>query len=267
MTGDARPVATPPAQATPPPTLARAEWEHIQRILADTGGNVSEAARRLGITRRTLQLKLKKYPPAHLIFLPLPLAGERAGVRASLARDERAGVRALLLEVPAQNPGQDRLSFPVAHRHAGVGGRHHAGDDVGADDVLPVGDVAVLQQRPVAAGQALVAGDAGALDDRLDVRVVGRGIGQAVGAFTVQTSGAASVLTPPSVVWADGPQPAAIPIASDRSGAGDALSNARSIEARTLAAPRAYGAGCEKISQRNIFAAKKRRIADEVAAG
>jgi two-component system response regulator RegA len=45
------------------PTLARAEWEHIQRILADTGGNVSESARRLGITRRTLQLKLKKYPP------------------------------------------------------------------------------------------------------------------------------------------------------------------------------------------------------------
>jgi len=60
VTGDARPV---PTAAAPPPTLARAEWEHIQRILADTGGNVSETARRLGITRRTLQLKLKKYPP------------------------------------------------------------------------------------------------------------------------------------------------------------------------------------------------------------
>jgi len=45
------------------PTLARAEWEHMSRILADCGGNVSEAARRLGITRRTLQLKLKKNPP------------------------------------------------------------------------------------------------------------------------------------------------------------------------------------------------------------
>ena len=64
VTGDARPVATPPGATPPPPTLARAEWEHIQRILADTGGNVSETARRLGITRRTLQLKLKKYPPA-----------------------------------------------------------------------------------------------------------------------------------------------------------------------------------------------------------
>ncbi len=45
------------------PSLARAEWEHIQRVLADCNHNISEAARRLGITRRTLQLKLKKYPP------------------------------------------------------------------------------------------------------------------------------------------------------------------------------------------------------------
>jgi len=64
VTGDARAIETPAGDAAPPPpTLARAEWEHIQRILADTGNNVSETARRLGITRRTLQLKLKKYPP------------------------------------------------------------------------------------------------------------------------------------------------------------------------------------------------------------
>jgi two-component system response regulator RegA len=63
VTGDARAMPTESGDAAPPPTLARAEWEHIQRILADTGGNVSETARRLGITRRTLQLKLKKYPP------------------------------------------------------------------------------------------------------------------------------------------------------------------------------------------------------------
>jgi len=63
VTGDARAVETAPGEPAPPPTLARAEWEHIQRILGDTGGNVSETARRLGITRRTLQLKLKKYPP------------------------------------------------------------------------------------------------------------------------------------------------------------------------------------------------------------
>lgn len=47
-----------------PPSLARAEWEHIQRVLSDCGGNISEAARRLGLHRRSLQRKLQKYPPA-----------------------------------------------------------------------------------------------------------------------------------------------------------------------------------------------------------
>lgn len=46
------------------PSLARAEWEHINRVLADCGGNISEAARRLGMHRRSLQRKLQKYPPA-----------------------------------------------------------------------------------------------------------------------------------------------------------------------------------------------------------
>ncbi len=46
------------------PSLARTEWEHIQRVLADVNGNVSEAARRLGLHRRSLQRKLSKYPPS-----------------------------------------------------------------------------------------------------------------------------------------------------------------------------------------------------------
>jgi two-component system response regulator RegA len=46
------------------PSLARAEWEHIHRVLADSGGNISEAARKLGIHRRSLQRKLQKYPPS-----------------------------------------------------------------------------------------------------------------------------------------------------------------------------------------------------------
>jgi len=45
------------------PSLARVEWEHIQRVLADCNGNVSAAAQRLGIDRRTLQRKLHKLPP------------------------------------------------------------------------------------------------------------------------------------------------------------------------------------------------------------
>jgi len=44
------------------PSLARVEWEHIQRVLADCGGNISEAARRLGLHRRSLQRKLAKFP-------------------------------------------------------------------------------------------------------------------------------------------------------------------------------------------------------------
>ncbi len=51
------------AAAIDTPTLARAEWEHIQRVLGDCDGNVSETARRLGIHRRSLQRKLQKYPP------------------------------------------------------------------------------------------------------------------------------------------------------------------------------------------------------------
>lgn len=45
------------------PSLARVEWEHIQRILTDCGGNISQAARVLRIHRRSLQRKLNKYPP------------------------------------------------------------------------------------------------------------------------------------------------------------------------------------------------------------
>jgi two-component system response regulator RegA len=44
------------------PSLDRVEWEHINRVLADSGGNVSEAARRLGLHRRSLQRKLSKRP-------------------------------------------------------------------------------------------------------------------------------------------------------------------------------------------------------------
>jgi two-component system response regulator RegA len=53
---------TTPDPATGTPSLARVEWEHINRVLADSGGNVSEAARRLGLHRRSLQRKLAKYP-------------------------------------------------------------------------------------------------------------------------------------------------------------------------------------------------------------
>ena len=45
------------------PSLDRQEWEYLNRILADCNGNISEAARRLRMHRRTLQRKLQKHPP------------------------------------------------------------------------------------------------------------------------------------------------------------------------------------------------------------
>lgn len=53
------------SQTEIPPTpisLDRLEWEHIQKVLADCNGNISEAARCLGLHRRTLQRKLQKRP-------------------------------------------------------------------------------------------------------------------------------------------------------------------------------------------------------------
>jgi len=44
------------------PSLARVEWEHIQRVLTDCGGNITKAAEKLGIHRRSLQRKLGKFP-------------------------------------------------------------------------------------------------------------------------------------------------------------------------------------------------------------
>jgi two-component system, response regulator RegA len=56
-TSDAAPAAGEPL------SLARAEWEHINHVLVSVSGNISEAARRLGLHRRSLQRKLAKYPP------------------------------------------------------------------------------------------------------------------------------------------------------------------------------------------------------------
>jgi two-component system response regulator RegA len=43
-----------------PTSIKTLEWEHIHQTLADSGFNISEAARRLGMHRRTLARKLSK---------------------------------------------------------------------------------------------------------------------------------------------------------------------------------------------------------------
>ena len=45
------------------PSLAQVEWEHIQRVLHDYGGNITKAAKSLGVHRRSLQRKLGRMAP------------------------------------------------------------------------------------------------------------------------------------------------------------------------------------------------------------
>lgn len=45
-----------------PMTVERVEWEHIQHVLHEHGGNVSATARALSMHRRTLQRKLHRAP-------------------------------------------------------------------------------------------------------------------------------------------------------------------------------------------------------------
>ncbi len=43
----------------------RLMWEHLQRVLAEHGGNISAAARAMGMHRRSLQRRLAKRPVRH----------------------------------------------------------------------------------------------------------------------------------------------------------------------------------------------------------
>jgi two-component system response regulator RegA len=54
--------ATGAVEAAEPMSLRRLQWEHIQRVLDEHDGNISAAARTLGMHRRTLQRKLGKKP-------------------------------------------------------------------------------------------------------------------------------------------------------------------------------------------------------------
>jgi two-component system response regulator RegA len=58
--------ASPSGDAAEPayevPSLAKLEREHIERVLQECNGNISKAARALGMHRRTLQYKLAKFP-------------------------------------------------------------------------------------------------------------------------------------------------------------------------------------------------------------
>ncbi len=57
------PATQVPAPSSTPRSLEEVEWEHLQQVLTDCGGNISEAARRLGMHRRSLQRKLARGRP------------------------------------------------------------------------------------------------------------------------------------------------------------------------------------------------------------
>jgi len=59
---DGQPADSPPDAVVP--SLDRVEWEHIERVLSGCGNNITQAARLLGLHRRSLQRKLAKYPSA-----------------------------------------------------------------------------------------------------------------------------------------------------------------------------------------------------------
>jgi two-component system response regulator RegA len=56
--------AHPEATHLEPMSVRRLEWEHIQKVLNEHDGNISETARQLKMHRRTLQRKLQKRPVA-----------------------------------------------------------------------------------------------------------------------------------------------------------------------------------------------------------
>jgi hypothetical protein len=56
-------LAAPVAVTTPPATLQALELEAIRRAVTAAGGNISKAARQLGIGRNTLYRKLRKASP------------------------------------------------------------------------------------------------------------------------------------------------------------------------------------------------------------
>ena len=60
LSGAGKDIQTPIEES--PLSVKRLEWEHLQKVLLEHGGNISAAARALNMHRRTLQRKLQKYP-------------------------------------------------------------------------------------------------------------------------------------------------------------------------------------------------------------
>ncbi len=64
LLGDSTAVQEDTSSIGEPMSVRRLEWEHIQKVLKEHDGNISETARQLKMHRRTLQRKLQKRPVA-----------------------------------------------------------------------------------------------------------------------------------------------------------------------------------------------------------
>lgn len=64
LLGGGAPGAAAAGAPLEPMSVRRLEWEHIQKVLKENGGNISATARKLKMHRRTLQRKLQKRPVA-----------------------------------------------------------------------------------------------------------------------------------------------------------------------------------------------------------
>lgn len=53
---------TPVESANKPLSVKQLEWEHVNKILTEHNGNITAAAKTLGLHRRSLQRKLQKRP-------------------------------------------------------------------------------------------------------------------------------------------------------------------------------------------------------------
>src|SRR5262249_48546831 len=72
--------------------VAAVERDHLRQALAATGGNVTRAAQRLGLTRNTLRYRLRKHGLAASDGEPIASAPARAAAGSAPARWERRRV-------------------------------------------------------------------------------------------------------------------------------------------------------------------------------
>ncbi len=82
----AKPGGPKRARAARLPELVAAVWLHVRRVLAATQGNVTVAARRLAIDRRTLQRMISRGAPAAGSQWGKSKHRRRPGRRAKVAR-------------------------------------------------------------------------------------------------------------------------------------------------------------------------------------